>query len=59
VPDGSLPVEGEAVIALSPDGRRLAYVASHDGRQQLYLQELDQLVSKPIPGTQGAICVTL
>jgi serine/threonine-protein kinase len=58
VPEGSLPTEGEAVIALSPDGRRLAYVAGRNGRQQLYLKELDQFVGKPIPGTEGAIAVT-
>ncbi len=57
VPEASL-AEGEQVIALSPDGRRLAYVAIHDGRQQLYLQELDQFAGKPISGTDGAICVT-
>jgi eukaryotic-like serine/threonine-protein kinase len=57
VPEGSL-AEGEGVLALSPDGRRLAYVAIHDGRQQLYLQELDQFAGKPIPGTEGATCVT-
>ena len=58
VPEGALPTEGEAVIALSPDGRRLAYVAGSNGRQQVYLKELDQFVSKPIPGTEGAIGVT-
>jgi Tol biopolymer transport system component len=58
VPEGTLPTEGEAVIALSPDGRRLAYVASHDGRQQLYLQELDQFEGKAIRGTEGATAVT-
>jgi eukaryotic-like serine/threonine-protein kinase len=58
VPEGALLADGEGVIALSPDGRRLAYVAIHDGRQQLYLQDVDQFNGKPIPGTEGAICVT-
>jgi serine/threonine-protein kinase len=57
-PEGSLPVDGEAVIALSPDGRRLVYVASHDGRQQLYLQELDAFDGTAIRGTEGAVAVT-
>jgi eukaryotic-like serine/threonine-protein kinase len=57
VPEGALLAEGESVIALSPDGRRLAYAASRDGRQQLYLQELDQFAGKPIPGSEGAVCV--
>jgi serine/threonine protein kinase/Tol biopolymer transport system component len=58
VPEGTLLPEGEAVIALSPDGRRLAYVAGSNGRQQVYLRELDQFVGKPIPGTEGAMGVT-
>jgi serine/threonine-protein kinase len=58
VPEGSLPVDGEAVIALSPDGRRVAYVARHDGRQQLYLRELDAFDGKAIRGTEGAIAVS-
>ena len=35
------------VLAVSPDGSRLAYVAN----QQLYLKALDALESNPIPGT--------
>jgi serine/threonine protein kinase len=43
-------------IALSPDGRRFAYVAaSATGPQQLYVQEMDSLEGKPIAGTEGAV----
>src|SRR5258708_2752742 len=42
-------------VALSPDGTHLAYVARQGGIQQLYLRAMDSLVSKPIPGTEGAI----
>jgi sugar lactone lactonase YvrE len=38
------------MIALSPDGRRLVYVAD----DQLYLRDLSALVARPIPGTDGA-----
>jgi serine/threonine-protein kinase len=42
---------GHEVLALSPDGTRLVYSVAND---QLYLREMDQLESQPIPGTQGA-----
>jgi len=40
---------GRRVIALSPDGRRLVYVAN----QQLYLRNLDELTATPIAATAG------
>jgi hypothetical protein len=45
---------GAAALALSPDGRRLAYVARRDGRAELYLRELDAFEPKPMTGTEGA-----
>ncbi len=40
---------------LSPDGKRLVYVAAVNGGQtQLHLRALDELDSRPIPGTEGA-----
>src|ERR1700682_872779 len=41
-------------VALSPDGKHLAYVAMQGGTQQLYLRSMDSLESKPIPSTAGA-----
>ncbi|MHC4483465.1 MAG: protein kinase domain-containing protein, partial [Planctomycetota bacterium] len=42
-------------LALSPDGRRLAYVeAGSDARRKIYLRELDEFKAKPLPGTEGA-----
>ena len=44
------------ILALSPDGRRLAYVEEgSDARRKIYLRELDELKAKPIPGTEGAV----
>jgi Tol biopolymer transport system component len=43
------------VVALSPDGTRLAYVASLGGTQQLYLRAMDTLEARPVPGTEGAV----
>ena len=54
VPESPLPAEGEGVIALSPDGRHVAYVVGAAGRQRLYLRDVDQFEGKPIPGTEGA-----
>jgi eukaryotic-like serine/threonine-protein kinase len=43
------------VVALSPDGTHLAYVARQGVTQQLYLRPMDSLESRPIPGTEGAV----
>jgi Tol biopolymer transport system component len=42
-------------VALSPDGTRLAYVATQGGTQQIYLRAMDGLEAKPVPGTERAI----
>jgi len=42
------------LMALSPDGTRLAYVLQRQGATQLYLHELDKPAPSPIPGTEGA-----
>ena len=41
-------------IALSLDGRRLAFVARQGDRQQLYVRALDEDEARPLPGTEGA-----
>jgi serine/threonine-protein kinase len=60
--EGPVPAEVEGVVvAFSPDGRRLAYVAigvvgqaRPAAQRRLYLRELDQLESSPLAGTEGA-----
>jgi serine/threonine-protein kinase len=43
------------VMALSPDGKLLAYVAGeNDSPPQIYLRALDSFEVRPIPGTEGA-----
>jgi serine/threonine-protein kinase len=41
-------------IALSPDGRRLAFVARLGDRQQLWVRRLAEDEARPVPGTEGA-----
>jgi serine/threonine-protein kinase len=46
---------GSAALALSPDGSKLAYVATtQTSLQQIYLRAMDNSETKPIPGTEGA-----
>jgi serine/threonine-protein kinase len=42
------------VLAMSPDGARLVYVANRGGSRQLYVRPLDRFEATPIPGTEGA-----
>jgi Tol biopolymer transport system component len=41
-------------FVLSPDGRYIAFVASGDGPQRLWLRLLDKTDAQPLPGTDGA-----
>jgi serine/threonine protein kinase len=42
-------------FALSPDGRRIAYVASGDGASRLWVRPLDSTLAQPLQGTDGAV----
>src|SRR6185295_2851807 len=45
----------ETYMALSPDGRRLAFTAAgFDGRVRLWVRNLDSLESRPLAGTENA-----
>ncbi len=41
-------------FALSPDGRRLAFVGDYQGQPTLWVRPLDAEQAQPLPGTQGA-----
>jgi Tol biopolymer transport system component len=43
-----------ASFAISPDGRRLAFVAERDGQPMLWVRELDSAISRALAGTEGA-----
>jgi serine/threonine protein kinase/Tol biopolymer transport system component len=39
---------------VSPDGRRLAFVATTEGKEQLWVRDLDSLAARALRGTGGA-----
>lgn len=54
-PDEHLANLNSPAVAISPDGSRVAYVASRaDGPAQLFLRPLNALKAEPVLGTEGA-----
>ena len=51
-PDKATSIEYPTI---SPDGRRLAFVAAVDGQSLLHLRPLDSLVAQALPGTDQAV----
>ncbi len=60
--DVSMPAEVTLIadegggFDLDPAGERLVFVGEKDGIRQLYMRRLDQLIPRPIGGTEGASC---
>jgi serine/threonine protein kinase/Tol biopolymer transport system component len=53
-----IPMPAPAIlfsIAVSPDGRRVAYVAPNDGKPALWVRSLDSLNAQVVPGTEGHV----
>ena len=44
-------------FALSPDGRRLAFLAGATGAASIYLRDLDGLEARPLPASEGALSI--
>ena len=54
LPEGTyLPRGAGTNIAVSPDGKAIVYVAANASGRQLFLRHINELVSTPIPGTEG------
>ena len=51
-----LPPEGTAFggLAVSPDGRQMAFVATRSGKRQLWVRTVATAVQRPLAGTDGA-----
>src|SRR5262249_19061074 len=48
------PTPDAASMAVSPDGRKLVFVASNQRRTQLFLRPLDSVNAQALPGTEDA-----
>ena len=55
LPEKTTMTSGVSPLAVSPDGRRLAFVASFEGRDVLWVRSLDSLSAQALPGTEGAL----
>jgi Tol biopolymer transport system component len=52
---GAVIAPGAGNSAISPDGRRVAFVGSDaEGRQGIWIEELDRVRARLLPGTEGA-----
>ncbi len=47
-------LNGSSLLAVSPDGRRIAFAASVGGKESLWIRDLDSLTARPLQGTEGA-----
>ena len=55
VPAGDRLADSQGgALALSPDGRRLVYVALRGNTQELFIHTMDSFTAAPISGTEGA-----
>ena len=43
------------VLAVSPDGSRMVFVATSQGRGQLWLRSLGTIAAQPLPGTEDGV----
>jgi serine/threonine protein kinase len=39
-------------VAISPDGRHIAFVGTHEGQNLLWVRSLDSFTARPLPGTE-------
>jgi Tol biopolymer transport system component/predicted Ser/Thr protein kinase len=53
-PENGMFYRGSTLPALSPDGRRLAFVATVENKTQIWVRNLDSLAFRTLPGTDDA-----
>jgi len=49
------PTTAPTSLAISPDGRTIAFVATFEGPSRLWLRSLESGSARPLPGTDGAL----
>jgi Tol biopolymer transport system component/predicted Ser/Thr protein kinase len=54
LPPEKATLVGNSLPAVSPDGRRLAFVAAMEGKDALWVRDLDSLAARALTGTEGA-----
>ena len=54
LPPEKSTILAHSLMAVSPDGRRLAFVAATGGKTELWVRDLDALAARLLPGTEGA-----
>jgi Tol biopolymer transport system component/predicted Ser/Thr protein kinase len=54
LPPDKATFKATSLPAVSPDGRRLAFVATTEGKDQLWVRDLDSLAARALTGTEGA-----
>jgi Tol biopolymer transport system component len=50
----SPPTTDTVSLAMSPDGHRVAFIATADGRSALWVRSLDSVSARPLVGTENA-----
>ena len=51
----SAPATADPVsLAISPDGQKIVFLATSEGKSQLWLRSLDSVSARPLAGTDGA-----
>jgi Tol biopolymer transport system component len=48
------PTADPVSLAISPDGQKIVFVATEEGRSRLSLRSLDAVSARPLTGTEGA-----
>jgi eukaryotic-like serine/threonine-protein kinase len=41
--------------SISPDGRKIAFGVVSEGKNQIWIRDLDTLLARPLPGTEGQV----
>jgi serine/threonine protein kinase len=52
--NGFIDTSSGSAIALSPNGNQLAFVARAEGKSAVWVRDLSTLITRPLPGTEGA-----